>query len=78
MDSNGLIAIGAGLSVGVAGLGVGVGQGIALSRALQAVGRNPEVESKVRTLMFIGMGLTETSVIYGFVISLILIFTKMS
>ena len=40
----GLIAIAAGLAV-CAGLGTGIGEGIAASKAVEAVGRNPEAEA---------------------------------
>ena len=43
----GLIAIAAGLAV-CAGLGTGIGEGIAASKAVEAVGRNPEAEGKIR------------------------------
>ena len=68
----GLIAIGAGIAV-LAGLGTGIGEGIAASRA-EAIGRNPEAESKVRTTMILGIALTETVALYGLLVSLILIF----
>ena len=67
----GLIAIGAGIAV-LAGLGTG--EGIAASRAVEAIGRNPEAESKVRTTMILGIALTETVALYGLLVSLILIF----
>ncbi len=69
----GLIAIAAGLAV-CAGLGTGIGEGIAASKAVEAVGRNPEAEDKIRTLMILGIALTETVAIYGLLVSLILLF----
>lgn len=69
----GLIAIGAGIAV-LAGLGTGIGEGIAASRAVEAIGRNPEAQSKVRTTMILGIALTETVALYGLLVSLILIF----
>ncbi len=69
----GLIAIGAGLAM-IAGLGVGIGQGIAAGKAAEAVGRNPEAESKIRTMMIVGIALTETSVIYSLIVAILLIF----
>ena len=55
----GLIAIAAGLAV-CAGLGTGIGEGIAASKAVEAVGRNPEAEGKIRTMMILGIALSET------------------
>ena len=73
MTDKGLIAIAAGIAV-LAGLGTGIGEGIAASRALEASGRNPEAENKIRTLMILGIALTETVALYGLLVSLILIF----
>ena len=56
----GLIAIAAGLAV-CAGLGTGIGEGIAASKAVEAVGRNPEAEGKIRTMMILGIALSENS-----------------
>ena len=56
----GLIAIAAGLAV-CAGLGTGIGEGIA-------------AEGKIRTMMILGIALSETVAIYGLLVSLILLF----
>lgn len=73
MTDLGLVAIAAGIAV-CAGLGTGIGEGIAASKAVEAVGRNPEAEGKIRTMMISGIALTETVAIYGLLISIILIF----
>ena len=52
----------------------GIGEGIAASKAVEAVGRNPEAEGKIRTMMILGIALTETVAIYGLLIAIILIF----
>ncbi|NLB40732.1 MAG: F0F1 ATP synthase subunit C, partial [Clostridiales bacterium] len=49
----GLIAIGAGLAV-MAGMMTGIGQGWAAASAVEAVGRNPEAESKIRSMLILG------------------------
>lgn len=54
--------------------GVGVGEGYTVGKACEAVGRNPEVQSKVMTLMIVGMAITETCAIYGLIIAILLIF----
>ena len=73
MTDLGLIAIGAGIAI-LAGLGTGIGEGIAASKAVEAVGKNPDAESKIRTMMILGIGLTETVAIYGMLISFIIMF----
>ena len=72
MTDYGLIAIAAGIAV-CAGLGTGIGEGIAASKAVEAVGRNPEAEGKIRT-MILGIALSETVAIYGLLISFLLMF----
>ncbi|MEA4134422.1 ATP synthase F0 subunit C [Mycoplasma sp. 2045] len=72
---SGLVAIGAGLAaIGV--LGTGIGQGYAAGKAAEAVGRNPEAESKIRLMLIIGVGIAETAAIYAFIIALLLMFIK--
>ena len=68
-------AIGAGCSL-IAGIGPGIGEGIAASKACEAVGRNPDAESKIRNMMVLGIALSETTGIYALIIALILIFLK--
>ncbi|QGZ97666.1 ATP synthase F0 subunit C [Mycoplasma sp. NEAQ87857] len=69
----GLLAVGAGLAaIGV--IGTGVGQGYAAGKACEAVGRNPEAESKIRLMLIIGAGIAETAAIYAFVIALLIKF----
>ncbi len=75
--TSGLVAIGAGIAVGAAGIGSGIGEGHAVRGALEAMARNPEMKDELRTNMFIGIAMIESAVIYGLVIALILIFTKM-
>ena len=71
----GLAVLGAGIAM-VAGLGPGIGEGIAASKACEAVGRNPDAESKIRNMMVLGIALSETTGIYALIIALILIFLK--
>lgn len=71
--SQGLKLIGAGIAV-VTCFGTGIGQGYAAGKAVEAVARNPEVESKIRNMFIIGAAIAESGAIYGLVISLILIF----
>ncbi|MBQ6411222.1 MAG: hypothetical protein IJI16_04665, partial [Atopobiaceae bacterium] len=48
--TRGLIAIAAAIAV-FAGFGTGIGEGLVGSRAVEAVGKNPEAEDKIRTMM---------------------------
>ncbi len=66
--------LGAGLAIGLGGIGPGIGIGLLVNGALQAIGRNPESEGSVRTLMIVGAGLAESVAIYALVVALILLF----
>ncbi|MEA4987234.1 MAG: ATP synthase F0 subunit C [Anaerovorax sp.] len=71
-----LIAVGAGLAV-LAGLGAGLGIGIATSKAVDAIARQPEAEGKIRNTLILGCALAEATAIYGFVVAImIIIFLK--
>ncbi len=74
MSDVGLIAIGAGLAV-LTGAGAGLGMGIATGKAVEAVARQPEANGKINALLILGLALTESTAIYGFVTALIMIFT---
>ena len=66
-------AIGAGLAL-IAGIGPGIGEGYAVGQALSAIGRQPECKSDVTSTLILGVALSETTGIYGFVTGLLLIF----
>lgn len=72
----GMAVLGAGLAMGFGAIGPGIGEGIAASKACEAVGRNPDAESKIRNMMVLGIALSETTGIYSLVIALLLIFLK--
>ena len=71
--STGLIAIGAGLAV-MTGMMTGIGEGFVAGKAVEAIGKNPEVEGKIRSTMILGIALSETCAIYGLLVAILLIF----
>jgi F-type H+-transporting ATPase subunit c len=71
--TRGLVAIAAGLAI-MTGMFTGLGQGLAASKAVEAVGKNPEAEGKIRTMLIVGCALAETCAIYGMLISFLIIF----
>ncbi len=70
---SGLIAIGAGLAMGLAAMGVGIGQGIVSNGAMHGISRQPEMSNKMIGYMIVAMAIMETSLVLGFVVSLILL-----
>jgi F-type H+-transporting ATPase subunit c len=67
--------IGAALAL-LPAMGAGLGMGIATGKAVEAVARQPEANAKISTIMLLGMALTESCAIYGFVTALIILFVK--
>ena len=67
-----LVAIGAAIAV-LTGIGAGIGIGIATSKAVEAIARQPEAESKISKNILLGCGLAEETAIYGYVIGLLII-----
>ena len=68
-----LIAIGAGIAV-LTGIGAGVGIGIATGKAVDAIARQPEAESKISKNLILGCALAEATAIYGFIIRILIVF----
>ncbi len=67
-------SIAAAVAIGIGALGPGLGIGILVSRALEAIGRNPEAQPKIQTTMILGIAFTEAIAIYALVISLMILF----
>ncbi len=62
------------LAIGIGTLGPGIGIGIIGGKAVEALGRNPEVEASIRTTMILGIVFAEALAIFALVIALILRF----
>ncbi len=69
-----LAALGAGIAA-FTGLGAGIGIGIATSKAVDAVARQPEADGKIMKLLLLGCALAEATAIYGFVVAIMILFT---
>ena len=67
-----IIAIGAAVAV-LTGIGAGVGIGIATGKAVDAIARQPEAESKISKNLILGCALAEATAIYGFIIGILII-----
>jgi F-type H+-transporting ATPase subunit c len=76
MDAESARILGAGLAIGLGVIGPGIGIGIIGGKALEAIGRNPEMEGKIRTNMVLAITFTESLAIIALVITLILKFVE--
>lgn len=71
-SSAGMIALGAGLAIGIGTIGPGQGLGNGVGKAMEAIGRNPEAEPKIKNNMIVGLAFIEALSIYALVIAFIL------
>ena len=69
------VAIGAAIAE-LTGIGAGIGIGIATGKATEAIARQPEAASQIRSNLLLGCALAEATAIYGFVIGLAIIILK--
>ena len=67
-----LIAIGAGIAA-FTGIGAGIGIGLATGKAVEAISRQPEAESKISKNLLLGCALAEGTAIFGLVVALMII-----
>lgn len=70
--NSGIIAMAAGLAIGIAAFGGALGQARTAASALEGIARNPAAQGKIFTPMIIGLALIESLVIYAFVIAFFL------
>jgi F-type H+-transporting ATPase subunit c len=68
----GLIALAAGLGLGLAAFGAALGQGRATAAAMESIGRNPNSADRIFTPLIVGLALMEALALYAFVIAIIL------
>lgn len=62
------------LTIAVGGMAPAIAIGMLATKAMEAIGRNPEASSKVQTAMILGMAFAEAIAIYALVIALIIKF----
>jgi F-type H+-transporting ATPase subunit c len=68
----GLVALAAGIGLGVAAFGTALGQGRATAAAMESIGRNPNSADKIQTPLIIGLALMEALTLYALVIAFFL------
>ncbi|MFA5926365.1 MAG: ATP synthase F0 subunit C [Parcubacteria group bacterium] len=67
-------AVAAAFAIGVGALGPALGIGKLASKALEAIGRNPEAAPKIQTAMILAIAFAEAIAIYALVVALIIKF----
>ena len=75
MDIEVAKTLGMAIVVGLGVIGPGIGLCILVSKALEAIGRNPEAAGTIQTTMYIGIAVTDVLAIFAVVIGFIIKFT---
>jgi len=80
MESSALVAaasiIVSGLTIAIGSIGPALGEGKALAQALSAIAQQPDEASTITRTLFVGLAMVESTAIYCFVVSMILIFAN--
>lgn len=64
-----LTTIAAAISV-FTGIGAGIGIGLATSKAVDAVARQPEADGKIMKILILGCAIVESTAIYGLIVAI--------
>ncbi|MFZ7127627.1 MAG: F0F1 ATP synthase subunit C [Desulfobacterales bacterium] len=80
MDSMTFIAVAsiltAGFTTGVGTIGPALGEGRAVSTALSSLAQQPDASATITRTLFVGLAMVESTAIYCFVVSMILVFAN--
>jgi F-type H+-transporting ATPase subunit c len=68
--------ISSGLCIGIGAIGPAIGEGRAVASALSAMAQQPDETNTITRTLFVGLAMIESTAIYCFVISMILIFAN--
>ena len=69
-------ALAAALCIGLGAIGSAIGEGMAAAAALRAISQQPDHTATITRTLFVSMAMIESTAIYAFVISMILIFAN--
>ncbi len=80
MDTVALIAmisiLTAGLTIAVGSIGPALGEAKAVSQALASIAQQPDEAATITRTLFVGLAMIESTAIYCFVVTMILIFAN--
>ena len=66
----------AGLTIGIGAIGPALGEGRAAAQALAAIAQQPDEANTITRTLFVSLAMIESTAIYCFVVSMILIFAN--
>lgn len=80
MDAMSIIAVAsitiAGLTTAIGSIGPALAEGKAVATALSSLAQQPDASATITRTLFVGLAMVESTAIYCFVISMILIFVN--
>lgn len=74
MDVEAVRLLASAIAIGIGAIGPALAIGMLVSKAMEALGRNPEAEPAIRLNMILGLGFAEAIAIYALVVALIIKF----
>lgn len=66
----------AGLTIAIGSIAPALGEGRAVASALSAIAQQPDERNTITRTLFVGLAMVESTAIYCFVISMILLFAN--
>ncbi len=66
----------AGLTIAIGSIGPALAEGRAAAQALQAIAQQPDASNTITRTLFVSLAMIESTAIYCFVVSMILIFAN--
>jgi F-type H+-transporting ATPase subunit c len=80
MDSISLIGMAsvftAGITIGIGSIGPALGEGRSVAQALSSMAQQPDEANRITRTLFVGLAMIESTAIYAFVVSMILLFAN--
>jgi len=73
IEVEGIYALAAALAIGLAATGGAIAMGMAIGKAMEAIGRQPEAEGKIKSNLILGIVFIETAIIYALIISILIV-----
>ena len=67
------IAIAAAIAIGLSTIAPAIAQGLAASKAVEGMARQPEVAGEIRTTMILALAFMEALTIYGLLVAILLV-----
>ena len=72
MTASAIYALAAALAIAISTIGPAIAQGLTASKAMEAIGRQPEAAGKILAPLIISLAMMEALTIYGLVIAFVI------